>query len=238
MGKILTKPEMGHTILSIVWALLLCVVLPSISAAKQCLIPWTLEVKRANGTLEHVIDVPVSYQSLMASVDLAPGDSLVLDMQPNNYCFPYEVVTTVRQGSSWQDQGPVLAMLGGVPPYRHTFRFTGALWFDIEGIGPISGTASIHVFEVGGDQTGTNMPEIPEEAASSFHPSVQQDLLWLGSNPAGTLHVFDVAGRTVLSTTVPQDAPAISLHGWASGAFTVVLQYEAGCLHQRVVVGW
>ncbi len=204
-------------------------------SAKQCVIPWSLEIKRANGTLEHVLDAPPGWQYATANIDLATGDSLVLDMDPNNYCHPSDVVMSVRAGDPFEPNGPLLAELGGSWPYRFTFRLFGDIILD-PALFTVTAPGYIRVFEVGSPAVETVVPDVPRDTAPAFAPVVQDGFLALGGNPAGTLMVLDATGRTVLRTTVPQNAPPVPVKAWAPGVFSVALRYEGGSLRRQVAV--
>lgn len=214
-------------------AALLLAALPA--SAKQCIIPWSLEVKRADGTLEHVLDAPPGWQYVTVNIDLAPGDSIILDMDPNNYCYGSDVVMSVRAGDPYEPDGPLLMELSGSWPHRIPFRLFGDLILD-PAMFAIAAPGYIRVFEVDAPTIETVVPEVPREAGLAFAPVVQNGLLYLGANPPGTLLVLDATGRTVLHTNVPQNAPPMPAQGWASGAFTVVLRHEGGSLRRNVGV--
>ncbi|MEO8589324.1 MAG: hypothetical protein ABI432_08160 [Flavobacteriales bacterium] len=208
---------------------------PGALMAKDCLIPYSIYLKRMDGALSlvgQVLPTSSSAISLTATLYLAPGDSILVDLDPNNYCYGYQPPMTIRQGcgDGIGEQGPILHVLAGSYPHRFVFRSFGDLRLDIEDYFQYSGVACLTVVEsaVGVEEAG--------HSAGLFQPYLAEGVLNLGEHPQGELALFDARGSLLLVRNIGPNEPSIPLPTNATALVTVILTTANGRSAQRLIV--
>ncbi len=209
---------------------------PFAVSAKDCVVPWSLEVKRVHGEYETVVEISPAFMPVSVEVELNPGDSLIVDLDPNEYCGWAAKRLTVRQGfmSESEGYGPVLHILQGEYPHRFIFREIGELRMAIEQYLIYAGTALITVSE---SATSLVVGVLdPAREGYDLNVTCSNGLLFLGPETQGRLLVLDLVGRRVLQRDVQRNSGSIPIGSNPAGVYVVVVISDQGLLSWRRIL--
>ncbi len=165
------------------------------AVGKDCLVPFTVSIKHADGSLSLIASVGPSDQA-SGTAYLAPGDSIVVDLNPNSYCIG--IYPRMKVFDACPAPGVEPELLYHFPftwENRHVFRHFGAMYFDIVDIFQYSGTVCLTAYE---SAVGIEDVEAPDD----FSVLYADGLIRLGEHSGGELLIADACGRVLLQQQV------------------------------------
>ncbi len=212
-----------------VLAVLCCSALVNSAEAKDCLVPFTISVKRADGSISLLASVSPS-QSVWPSVGLAPGDSIVVDLNPNNYCAGIYPRLKVMDGCPAPGSGgEVLYHFPWTSENRHVFRIMGSFYLHIDDIFQYSGTACMLTYE-----SAVGMAE--EVTVPVFRAIYANGAVQLEGHEEGELVMSDLSGRILFQQYVGRgQVQIIPPPGFAGGLRLAVLHTSSGRMSTRFI---
>lgn len=192
------------------------------AAGKDCLVPFSVSIKHADGSLSLISSVGPSDQA-GGTAYLAPGDSIVVDLNPNMYCGG--IYPRMKVFDACPAPGVASELLYHFPPTsenRHVFRRIGAMYFDIVEIFQYSGTMCLIAYE-----SGVGIIESTDHGG--FRPTYSAGVLHMGEHPVGDLEITDATGRLLLKERLSAGKSQIATSpGFAGGVRLAILSNPSG----------
>ncbi len=195
--------------------------------AKDCLVPFTVSIKRADGSIELLANVSPSSFMVGLTVYLTPGDSIVVDLDQNMYCGGIYPRMKVFDACGASDTpGELLHHFPWSVANRHVFRHLGTAYLDIVDIFQYSGTVCLISYEsaVGIEDT---------EAADDFSVHYANGLIRLGGHSGGDLMITDASGRVLFQQQVSGGQETIPAPPGFSGGVRLALLRNASATRVR-----
>lgn len=187
------------------------------ASAKDCLVPFTVSVKRADGSIALVANVSPSSFMVGLTVYLAPGDSIVVDLNQNMYCTGINPRMKVFDACGASDApGELLHHFPWSVDNRHVFRHLGAAYLDIVDIFQYSGTVCLIAYE-----SAVGIEDA--EAADGFSVLYADGLIRLGGHAGGDLVITDASGRVLLQQQVGAGQQSLPAPRGLSGGVRLAL---------------
>lgn len=202
----------------------------------DCVAHLQINVKKADGTILPIQTV-IAQAHIEQAVFLEPGDSIVVDVNPNGYCT-WDLHLVIRDlgcdSAWWTDAGEVLHDV--VVPYQaypaFTFLNTGELQVTVQDADYFASACLM----VTAGSVGT--ADVLASSTPPFSPGYSNGLLQLNAHAAGDLQVFDANGRAITMMRIAATDAAIPLpqSGMPPGIYTVLLRTERGALRGKFSV--
>jgi hypothetical protein len=194
----------------------------NMSVAKDCFVPFTVSVKRADGNVAVLATVSPS-QSVWPAVGLAPGDSIVVDLNPNNYCAGIYPRLKVMDGCPAPGSGgEMIYHFPWTSENRHVFRIIGSFYLHIEGLFQYSGNACMLTYEsaVGIEDV------VPRSIFRAFYAN---GVIQIEGHEEGDLIISDASGRMLIQQYVPAGhVQLVPPSGFTGGLRLAVLRTRSG----------